>query len=80
MKILTLGVLAGAYRANQNQKATLTHSFDVESDWETAKTLCKRIRGENMADRYSATEEESVAKPTCETCLKRDPRFQEGSR
>jgi hypothetical protein len=63
----TRQVLAGAYRAGR-EESPRTHSF-VRG---MATTLCKRIKADNLAD---ANAGDSTARPTCLTCIARDPRF-----
>jgi hypothetical protein len=63
-KTETRGVLAGAYRARRDEKATLTHSLVDGAE----KSLCGRVSEENLADAFSG---DPNALPTCPACLKR---------
>lgn len=80
MKIVTDGVLAGAYASAgarrkgvhqmmPNQKF-LTHAYDDDDRSEGAKTLCRKLTLDKFAGAHSDEP------PTCKLCLKRDPRFQ----
>lgn len=79
MKIVTDGVLAGAYASAgarrkgvhnmmPNQKI-VTHSYDDDDRSEGAKTLCGKLTLDKFAGAHSDEP------PTCKLCLKRDPRF-----
>lgn len=68
-KVQTRGVLAGCYRGGRaSLLQCLKHSIEEDAD----KTLCRRIKEENLADEYSG---DPSAPPTCPECLRRDPRF-----
>jgi hypothetical protein len=68
-KVQTRGVLAGCYRGSRaSLLQCLTHSVEEGAD----KTLCRRIKEENLADEYGG---DASAPPTCPECLRRDPRF-----
>jgi len=67
MTFETRAVLGSRYVKLENMK---THSY---SEGE-AKTLCKRIKEEGLADVYADKPDKA---PTCLVCLKRDPRFKE---
>lgn len=74
--IKTLGLLAGAYKGKRaSLQVTLTHSFDVDGNWETTTTLCGSIKGESVCDEGAYSDEQMAAAPTCQRCLKKDPRF-----
>lgn len=64
----TRAVLAGAYRQN-SPSAFLTHSVDTANG---DAPLCKRVKAESVADEHA---DDVNARPTCSTCLRRDPRF-----
>jgi hypothetical protein len=69
--IVTLNVLGGAYKGKRaSLKVTLTHSRDLDASGEVA--ICGQP---NMADEYSADDDEKVLPPTCPKCLRKDPRF-----
>jgi hypothetical protein len=58
-------VLAGAYRARAEERATLIHYYDVtDAPLEAAKTLCGRVPADSLCD---------VAEPaaTCAECVAR---------
>jgi hypothetical protein len=63
----THSVLAGAYANVRSAKALLTHS---SVDGETA--LCGKVKAGHLADEYA---DDPDARPTCERCAKKDPRF-----
>lgn len=72
-RIVTLPVLAGAYRGKRASLAvTLTHSRDLDAPGEDG--LCRQP---NMADEFSTSTEEQAKPPTCPKCLRKDPRFAE---
>lgn len=69
-RIITLGVLGGAYKGKRASLAiTLTHSVAID---QTYISLCGN---ENMADEYSSEPEDHALAPTCKRCLRKDPRF-----
>lgn len=66
--IYTVAVLAGAYRGKSaSLKATLSH-VTIDGG---ATTLCKKVKGDSLAD-CMAMDQEEIA--SCEVCAKRDPR------
>lgn len=69
--IATRGVLAGAYRGNQEMRQCITHAVVVDAEgWESEeKTLCGKILVDRLADRYGLDSE--VEKPSCNACLKK---------
>ncbi len=81
----TRGVLAGAY-PQRSPKSFLTHTVEVTPDRTGGapeagvagdlRVLCSRVRLEHMSDPtiYDAPGGD-VRRPTCPTCLRRDPRF-----
>lgn len=72
MTIVTLNLLAGAYRGGRkNLKALLSHSIADGAE----KTLCGKISFEHLVDTYGMDEGGLDAPPTCPVCLRRDPRF-----
>jgi hypothetical protein len=71
-KVQTRQVLAARYVGGRSSLGTtLSHSIEEGAD----KTLCRRIKEENLADEYAG---DPSVPPTCPECLRRDPRF--GSR
>jgi hypothetical protein len=59
----TRGVLGGAYRGGRASLAVmLTHLADVDTD----VAYCRKTI--NIADRFSMTEDERRARPTCPKC------------
>ena len=61
----TRGVLAGAYVKLENM---LTHTVSVSDEM----PLCSRVDPDHIGDSYASDPNE---KPTCKTCLRRDPRW-----
>jgi len=77
-KYETRGVLGGAYRGKREDlRARLTHTVLVASNGGAVDevVLCRRVRADNMADRFAYTPAQLAARPTCGECLRRDPRF-----
>lgn len=70
-RILTLGVLAGAYRGSSS-KILLTHASADDGD----TALCGRVRPGHLADEFSDTAGLN-RRPTCPLCAKKDPRFKQ---
>lgn len=71
-KFRVLGVLAGRYRANANDRRTVTHAVPVvdgTAGGGANAPICKRISADHMGDDYGAEDAGSV--PTCPTCAKR---------
>lgn len=65
----TRALLAGAYVGYHNQeKNFLTHTLDVVAD----KFICRGPKPENACD---AGGSDVNARPTCERCAAKDPRF-----
>ncbi len=68
------GVLGGRYRAGR-EETYVTHAVGQtnsgrEGPWdEDEKTLCRRVRTENLVDVMGASPEDS--KPTCPACAER---------
>lgn len=71
MTIITLGVLAGAYLRSDDRRAFLTHATELE----TGVVLCRRVKRDNLADRFAYSREELDAQPSCPVCARKDPRF-----
>lgn len=61
----TVPVLGSAYV--DLDAGFLTHTYDGETD----RTLCKRVKTSNLGEGVDGPNDP----PTCELCLKRDPRF-----
>lgn len=61
----TVPVLGAAYV--DLDAGFLTHTYDEETD----RTLCKRVKTSNLGEGVDGPNDP----PTCESCLKRDPRF-----
>ncbi len=61
----TVPVLGAAYV--DLDAGFLTHTYDGETD----RTLCKRVKTSNLGEGIDGPDDP----PTCEACLKRDPRF-----
>lgn len=68
-RYITVGVLAGAYKA---AKTLLTHTMKVDAEGRSEEVLCDRVDLDNLADEYSG---DADARPTCPVCARRDPRF-----
>jgi hypothetical protein len=78
IKYETRAVLAGAYRVRIPFAALLRHTIAVESNggpFMGERVLCGRVKVEHLADPYALNEDERAGPPTCEVCLRRDPRF-----
>jgi len=69
---MTVGVLAGAYKGNRlNLASLLTHTVNIE----TGMPFCK-VKADSLCDdEYAYRPEQLMAEPTCKVCAKRDPRF-----
>lgn len=70
-RLLTLGVLAGAYRGRQEHRAILTHAA-IEG---AARALCG-YDAENLVDSFGAER----GAPSCPRCLKKYERLLRGER
>lgn len=70
MATVTLGVLGGAYKGNRaSLKITLTHAVEVDGEDSTGEiAICGQ---RNMADFYSASDEEKAQAPTCPKCARK---------
>ena len=75
MKIITLGVLAGAYSGRRPSKEqALTHAIDAKFDGGgDGFSLCGRIRADHLVD--SNGMKDVNVPPTCKNCLRKDLRF-----
>ncbi len=79
--IETRAVLAGAYEGGARRKhaaaqAFLTHAVQVdETTGYDVRVLCGRVNVENICDRGGNGPGETEARPTCERCATRDPRW-----
>jgi hypothetical protein len=70
MKYGIHGVLAGAYRGKDiGERALHTHVAVYDDAGYVARTLCRRVKPDNMAD------DDAGPVPTCPECAKRLPRF-----
>lgn len=69
----TRGVLAGAYKG-KSTKALLTHLIDTKVFGDADGTaLCGRA--DNLADRYSMTDQQLAERPTCPVCALKWDRY-----
>lgn len=66
----TTGVLAGAYRGRRNDfEGYKTHTVFCDSEGRQIGVACRQPL-DNMADTFSASDEEKALPPTCPTCLR----------
>ncbi len=65
-KIVSMGVLAGAY-ASQKLASCLTHLVEVNETDHVVNLLCKRVKVDSMCGYY----DDENAAPTCKSCLKK---------
>lgn|GEM_PF-1951987 len=80
----TRAVLAAAFRGTRGvpsgwrpppASSLLTHTVELDGNGNYRRVLCMRVKLENIADPCSG---DIYQRPTCPTCARRDPRFQEG--
>ncbi len=70
------GVLGGNYRGGRKSlEVTRVHLLEVTGGEEAAKTLCGRVKAENLADEYART-----GPVNCPLCLERFHRLEMKSR
>ena len=73
LRFETRAVLAGAYRGHAGLINRLTHTAKIEPGTSLDPVvLCELVLGKSLADPH-ATDPETA--PTCQSCLKLDPRF-----
>jgi hypothetical protein len=70
VRIETRSVLAGAYRGQL--RSMLTHTAMLDEEGAEIGVKCKHVEPVNLADRHASDPD---ARPTCQRCLRRDPRF-----
>lgn len=72
MRIVTAGVLAGAYRGGEGRPrsgaAMLTHAVELDEQGRPARVLCGRVEIDHLADDLAGTPRE-LEPPSCPRCL-----------
>jgi hypothetical protein len=75
MKLETRAVLAAAYetggRRITSETSMLTHAVELDSAGEAFRVLCRRVKFDNLADRFALDKHKRESPPTCKTCRRR---------
>lgn len=66
--IQTRGVLGGAYVKGKEEVQRLTHAVALNERGLEVRTLCRRVKLDNIADVFSEAPQTLVADPTCAVC------------